>query len=558
MNDARSRSAAVAALVLFSGCANQAPPPGGPPDRIPPRVVATVPAEQAVGVAVDTPIEVTFSEHMDRRSVERSVFVSPRAESDPELKWKGRRLVIRMPTALRPDRTYRVSIGAESADEARNRMSSSYDFAFSTGDRISHGEIRGTIRLESGDAHFVWAYDVGDRDPDPGLDIPSYVTQAGTEGSFRFPGLGRGSFRVFVFSDVDRDRTYTAGTDALGLPPTTVELPTDGSSTVIGAIRAVVRDTTGSRLIAGRTSDQTHVRLRFDEDVATLGTVEIEGLTVHLSHVDPGDSTAVWVLTSPQTEGANYEVLAKGFTDARGNTGPPSSVTVKGDGRPDTRAPAVVSVSPPDGSTDVPATAPVTIVFDEAMDPVTRTGLWVEMSDQGDSTGVLSGTYDWTAPNVLAFEPYAAWSSGAHFLETAESLVDAGGNSTAESVRVRFTTTADALEGSLTGRLAPAPYATVVTVRVPGDVDYARAVRVAPGDTTFAIERLRTGRYVVEVFGDPNDDGEWDAGRVSPFRPAEPVAVDADTVEVPPRWESTIDRVLRTMIVEVDGEPTDG
>ena len=78
MRDNGSRSAATAALILFLGCANQAPPPGGPPDRVRPRVVSTVPAGQAVGVAEDVSIEITFSEPMHRRSVERSVFVTPR------------------------------------------------------------------------------------------------------------------------------------------------------------------------------------------------------------------------------------------------------------------------------------------------------------------------------------------------------------------------------------------------------------------------------------------------------------------------------------------------
>ena len=53
------------------------PPPGGPLDKTPPRVIDTVPADDSVRVGLDTPIRIRFSEAMDRRSVERGVICFP-------------------------------------------------------------------------------------------------------------------------------------------------------------------------------------------------------------------------------------------------------------------------------------------------------------------------------------------------------------------------------------------------------------------------------------------------------------------------------------------------
>ena len=38
------------------------PPPGGPLDKTPPRVIDTVPADDSVRVGLDTPIRIRFSE----------------------------------------------------------------------------------------------------------------------------------------------------------------------------------------------------------------------------------------------------------------------------------------------------------------------------------------------------------------------------------------------------------------------------------------------------------------------------------------------------------------
>ena len=104
------------------------PPPGGPLDKTPPRVVDTVPADDSVRVGLDTPIRIRFSEAMDRRSVERALFISPQGSEDPDFKWRGDVLEIRLPDGLQADRTYLVTVGQESADEWRNRLRASYSF----------------------------------------------------------------------------------------------------------------------------------------------------------------------------------------------------------------------------------------------------------------------------------------------------------------------------------------------------------------------------------------------------------------------------------------------
>ena len=64
------------AILLFA-CAQPYPPPGGPPDREPPRLLATRPEQQAVLTEWEGPVEFTFDETLSENGIRDAVLVSP-------------------------------------------------------------------------------------------------------------------------------------------------------------------------------------------------------------------------------------------------------------------------------------------------------------------------------------------------------------------------------------------------------------------------------------------------------------------------------------------------
>ena len=58
---------------LLLGCANQLPPPGGDPDKIPPTIVEFYPPNGTTNYDDDY-FEVTFSEYVDKRSATEAIF----------------------------------------------------------------------------------------------------------------------------------------------------------------------------------------------------------------------------------------------------------------------------------------------------------------------------------------------------------------------------------------------------------------------------------------------------------------------------------------------------
>ena len=526
------RLGTLAAGLLLFGCASQAPPSGGPPDRTPPRILSSIPTPDSVSVGTDTEVEVLFSEAMDRQSVERAVFVSPTPVREPRLRWKGRRLRIILEDGLVADRTYRVSIGAEGRDENRNKMTGSYDFTFSTGSTISRGVVSGRIRGAAGQAAVVAAYDMEETpDPDPSIRAP-YVTQSGEQGGYRFSGLGAGRYRVYAIGDRNQDQVLDNATEFLGIATQDAHLATDTSTVVLPDIKLVSRDTAGARPITARTVNSRRIRIKMNKMPHLPINVSIVGksgaLEVESAYPAVEDSSIVFLLTEPQTEGEAYQIRVSGHD---------TTLVVKGDGRKDRRAPRVVRVTPGTGHSAHAQTS-IVLTFDEAMRADSVERLWTA----SDSNGSPSGTVSWSSPNALVFEPADPFDEGDVVLRlNAGALADAAGNPADEEVDVSFKAISESSLGTVAGGLNPMPVPVVVEVV---DLDRDRSLktlRISPGDTTFVLRDLLPGRYQIQAYVDSNDDGEWGAGALVPLTFSESLLAPVDTVEVRSRWETILE-----------------
>ena len=515
-------------------CARQMPPPGGPLDKTPPRVVDTVPADDSVRVGLDTPIRIRFSEAMDRRSVERALFISPQGAEAFDFKWRGDVLEVRLPDGLQADRTYLVTVGQESADEWRNRMRASHSFGFATGDRLNCGELNGRVlksKEERGQV-FVWAYDLSVvTAPDPGRDRPTYVTQPDETGHFVLPRLGSGNYRMFAFGDQNNDRTYSSG-DLLALPPGDVVL-TDEGRVRLGDLKLAVRDTSTPALVVARTPDQQHVLMRFDEPVRVWG-VEITNLSVLEIYQDPVDSSGVGVITEPQTQGVEYRMRAD-VADRWGNRDT-TDVMVRGDGTRDRRAPEVLARVPAENAENILPTAVIRMLFSDAMHVDGVSDFWIA----SDSTVVPQGHFEWVAPNHLVFTPDSLWMSGEtiRLIGNRERLLDIGGNVLSEPISFVFSVRDTAALGRVSGTTSSSD----VVIWVEGLThDFFREQVLR--DTTFSLTNLLPGTYRISGFLDRDRNGQWMSGQAHPFLPAEPLIARADTVEVRARWETEVEKL---------------
>lgn len=513
-------------VLMLTGCAKQARPPGGPVDRTAPTVTGNVPAADAIEVAVTAVITVDFSEAMDRKRVEEAVFVAPLGELAME--WSGsRQLRIEVRGGLTKGRTYVVTVGTDARDLRSNRLEDSFSFAFSTGERLDAGQLQGRI-IDAQDtpqrAAYVWAYDLETFAGQMATDDPAYVTQSGTDGSYRFERLAEGRYRVMGFVDDNRNQRYDEG-ESLALPAR--DAVVEGEGVTSSGDQRLAQQQVAPKLVHANAVDTRRVLLGFDRSVDDWSVdveqlqVDLSGLTVEDMYEDPADSTRIVLRTAPHEQGRAYPLQVY-------LGGEPLQVPddpVRGSDRQDQKAPVVVEVHP-DGA--VAVAEYVQIQFSEAMDTLAVPAAWTG----ADSSLSYDGDWSWHSSTQLRFSPDPVFSDGSYELELPLSdLQDLAGNAPADSTRrVLFELlAADALVSIIGVSQWPLePSAGVGAAKVHLHTSSEPLDVVADSAGQFRFDDLAPGKYVAAAWLDRNGNGTWEAGQLTPYEPAEPYVLHGE------------------------------
>lgn len=123
---------------------------------------------------------------------------------------------------------------------------------------------------------------------------------------------------------------------------------------------------------------------------------------------------------------------------------------------PDTVAPTVVSVAPPDGATNVPLTTTIVVTFSEPIEPATVDFTTTFTVTGGGVTGTLPGTFSFSADlKAVTFAPAFPLFANQTFFLTLDGIEDVARN------RLAPTTTSFTTEAGTAGTVVPA-FATVL------------------------------------------------------------------------------------------------
>jgi carboxypeptidase family protein/Big-like domain-containing protein len=145
---------ALTALSALAACARIEPPPGGPPDRTPPRLVATRPTTLSSFRSFRGAAEFQFDEVISEGGapnrgegtggLEKLVILSPTTRV-PEVSWKRSRITVRPVEGWRPNRIYRVELLPGVTDLRNNRSREGAVVTFSTGAPKPQNTLEGRV-----------------------------------------------------------------------------------------------------------------------------------------------------------------------------------------------------------------------------------------------------------------------------------------------------------------------------------------------------------------------------------------------------------------------------
>ncbi len=303
----KSLSILLTALVLV-GCANRGVgPQGGPKDSIPPTAVKSVPENGTVNFT-GRRIEITFNEYIQLDNISANLLMSPPQQRPPDVKARGKRVLIQFTDSLRDSTTYTIDFGDAICDYTEKNPIHGYCFGFSTGPTIDTLETTGVV-LDAENLKPRKGIIVGIHDDlsDTAFTKHPFLRIARTDsmGLYRIANMHAGTYRLYAVDDVSRDNRLTPGESVAFAEQTiTVTAPDTAATDSLPAHRDTLYLFTPQqqRLYLQRTTrdEQHRIRIAFSTAPDSLPTIRplIDSLNYNTYFSRNNDTVTLWLLDS--------------------------------------------------------------------------------------------------------------------------------------------------------------------------------------------------------------------------------------------------------------------
>jgi len=260
-----NRSGALLVVLSFAACARALPPPGGPTDRAPPRLLSTYPDSLEVLTTFKGQVEFRFDEVVSEGGaanfglgtgdLEKLIILSPSTRV-PKIAWKRSRITVSPREGWRPNTVYRVELLPGVADLSNNRSKNGRVITFTTGAPLPTATLRGRV------------VDWQTQRPPPRAaveavhlpDSVSYRTQTDSAGYFELKPIPAGEY--LVYGVLDQNNDFRRGARE---PFDSARIAAGRDS--VGELWAFRHDTTAVRITTAVFNDSLSVLLSFSQSL---------------------------------------------------------------------------------------------------------------------------------------------------------------------------------------------------------------------------------------------------------------------------------------------------
>ena len=261
-----NRPVAAGALLaaLMPGCAREATPPGGPPDRLPPIVILSEPDTFSTVEPFRSPVTLRFSERISERpsagTLDQSVVVSP-ASGEVRVSHGREGLAVRVPGGFEAGHVYRVTVLPVIQDMFGNALQEPFELFFSTGPDFTPNVVAGSV------IDRLTGEPLRDARVDAAVAESDVVHTAVTDsaGIFALRYLPAGDFVVSAY--LDRNRNAQADfTEPQGTRPALLNGDGEAADTaIVLEVALLARDTTSARLARVVVEDSISLSVSLDD-----------------------------------------------------------------------------------------------------------------------------------------------------------------------------------------------------------------------------------------------------------------------------------------------------
>ncbi len=547
-----SRLFILIALLLSVSCATRRAPGGGPVDRIPPTVLHTNPAKDSLHIPLETSeIEILFSERMEQSSLKSSLYISPPLEY--EIDWKNwEKVLLHLKENLLPDQTYVISIAPGVQDLHKNSMAQSYQFAFSTGNKLDQNSISGKMfGLKKDQAVNLFAYILSDTSAfRPSQKKPLYVSKSGTDGSYQLSYLKNGQYRILAVEDMNHNLLADADFELVGIPFRDVRL--DSLHTQSGGVdffRLTRSDTTAPTVLGVRPLFDKTLQLRLSEPVlidtlfslSVTDSVSGDTLSVLDMRLDDEFNNILTLFTGQSDSAAVYKMSLPFLQDSSLNRNDSiPDLYFHSSLKQDTVQFRLVDFIPKDSTKNVPLQTKIQLQFSQAADRQALSSAFHLYTEGGRR---VAGSWELPTVKTAVFTPWEHLQPDSAYRAEIDlnRLSNVWGKMLADSVISHYFTIVPFRElGEVSGRVqfqrdSEKPVRLELRSLKKGQTPFRTTAKSSGG---FRIENIPEGKYILNGYLDENENGRYSPGKLFPFHLSEPFSVSSDTIKVRKRWET--------------------
>jgi hypothetical protein len=211
--------------LFILACASPKAPTGGPKDEAPPAIVEAESTPNKQTNFHEKEIVITFDEWVTLKEIYSQLVVSPPMPHNPEIKQKGKALIIKLPDSLRSETTYTINFGNSITDLNEGNVLENYAFIFSTGNVLDSLRLSGAVinaqTLKPADGVWVMLYPI-ELDSAVYKYKPDYVAKTNKDGLWSMSNIRAGNFQVFALKDENLNFLYDQETELFGWLDSTI------------------------------------------------------------------------------------------------------------------------------------------------------------------------------------------------------------------------------------------------------------------------------------------------------------------------------------------------
>lgn len=512
--------------VMLSYCATPISPTGGPSDEQPPQILKTEPKTGTTNFAGQE-IIIHFDDFVDRGSFQQALRVEPSFGLEYDINWGRSSLAIEFQNELPDSTTFIINISTEFADLNGNSLDAPIKIALSTGPTIDEGKIAARIldarTGETRKAERVLLY----RLPADLTKPANYIAETDTSGVVRFSYLREGDYLAFWVDDRNRNGIWNKKSErAQPFKIDTLSLEKSGADT-LGTLFIAKSDTAEPTLGGVGLFSTQRLRLRFNENISltdstkitvtdTTGTFYANAYSLYRL---PDQLYILFVQSKKKLKQDNhYQLHVQHIVDEAGNQLAEAGQHFTGSSQKDTTAQRIIDSASkkgiyPDGG--------IEITYAKKIDKKSaiRDSVVIVTAD----TAYSQWEHLRITQNKLWIYPENEWEEGINY----EVRIWAPLKEDYKKItpNIWFESTLGALDISFVDTTSKA-------VTRPTRLILKNKEGVIVGDTTFTgkvtIDDLAPIQYTLILYQDLNHNGQWDAGRVKPYKAPEPYYIRTD------------------------------